>query len=120
MIPAARTSAAPASRPSRRWCPAMTRMRAVELGVWVVQSAPSGISALVDPEGRVVKRTGLFEAAVIRASIGLERSETPFARFGELPVIALAVVAMVWAIGPWTADILRIVVDSQAPPEPET
>lgn len=83
----------------------MTRMRAVELGQWVVQSAPSGVSAVVDPKGRVVRETGLFERAVIRTPIGLERSETPFARFGELPVIALAVVAVVWAIGSWTADI---------------
>lgn len=96
-----------------------TRMRAVELGEWVVQSAPSGISAVIDPEGRVVKRTGLFEAAVIRASIGLERSESPFARFGELPVIALAVVAVVWGYRIRTADILRIVVDNQAPTDLE-
>ncbi|MGH2579436.1 MAG: apolipoprotein N-acyltransferase [Actinomycetota bacterium] len=92
----------------------VTRMRAVELGEWVVQSAPSGISAVVDPEGRVVRRTGLFEPAIIRAAIGLERSAAPFARFGELPVIAFAIVAVAWALGSSIADMLRPIVDNHS------
>jgi apolipoprotein N-acyltransferase len=67
-----------------------TRMRASELGLWMVQSAPSGISAIVDPSGGVVARTELYEAAILRGSIRLTPASTPFARWGERPVVLLA------------------------------
>ncbi len=38
----------------------MSRMRAVEDGRWVVDAAVSGISAFVDPTGRIVSQVGLF------------------------------------------------------------
>lgn len=73
-----------------------TRMRALELGLWVVQSAPSGISAIVDPRGHVVARTPLYQSAILRGSIRLATSSTPFARWGEGPVILLALMASTW------------------------
>lgn len=73
-----------------------TRMRALELGLWVVQSAPSGISAIVDPRGRVVERTDLYEAAVLRSAIRLADPSTPFARWGEGPSLLLASSAVLW------------------------
>ncbi|MGH2658303.1 MAG: apolipoprotein N-acyltransferase [Actinomycetota bacterium] len=68
-----------------------TRMRARELGLWLVQSAPSGISAIVEPGGRVVARTDLYESTILRGSIRLAASSTPFARWGEGPVVLLAI-----------------------------
>lgn len=77
-----------------------TRMRARELGLWVVQSAPSGISAVVDASGRVVARTDLYEATVLRGSIRLAPASTPFARWGEGPVVLLAFGAALLAASP--------------------
>lgn len=39
----------------------MARIRSVENRIWLVRSANTGISAFVDPAGRVVKRGGIFE-----------------------------------------------------------
>lgn len=61
----------------------MTRMRAVETGRWVVNAGISGISAIVDPSGRVVARTSLFETAILRGAVRASSSRTPFVRFGD-------------------------------------
>ncbi|MGH2654888.1 MAG: apolipoprotein N-acyltransferase [Actinomycetota bacterium] len=74
-----------------------TRMRALELGLYVVQSAPSGVSAIVDPRGHVVTRSDLYRPQVLRGSIRLGTGSTPFAGVGEGPVVILAVLAALWA-----------------------
>ena len=85
-----------------------TRMRAPELGLWVVQSAPSGISAIVDPNGRVVARTDLYGASILRGSIRLAQASTPFARWGEGPVVLLAVgVVLLVAASQTTLRLIR-------------
>lgn len=76
----------------------LTRLRARETGLWAVQAAPSGISALVDPGGRVVSRTDVYRAAVLRGTLRLGRSSTPFTRLGEVPALAAAALAA-WSGG---------------------
>jgi apolipoprotein N-acyltransferase len=48
---------------------AAAKMRAVENGVYVVQAANTGISAIIDPLGRIVKRTNEGEIAVLSGDI---------------------------------------------------
>src|SRR5262249_48040308 len=47
----------------------MSRLRAVENGRWVVHAAISGISAFVDPHGRVHQPTGLYELTTDRMTV---------------------------------------------------
>jgi apolipoprotein N-acyltransferase len=61
----------------------MSRLRAVENGRWVVHAAVSGISAFVDPSGRVVDETGLFETGVTRHAIVTSDRLTLYTRFGD-------------------------------------
>ncbi|MFC1767486.1 apolipoprotein N-acyltransferase [Candidatus Margulisiibacteriota bacterium] len=42
-----------------------SRMRAIENGVYVVQAANTGISAIIDPAGRVIERTGVDEEVIM-------------------------------------------------------
>lgn len=73
---------------------AMSRLRAVENGRWVVHAAISGISAFVDPQGRVVARTGLFDQTVLRSRIRTTTGETLYTRLGDwVPWLTLVVVA---------------------------
>ena len=44
-------------------------MRAIEDGRWIVHAAVSGISAFIDPTGRVYDQTELFAPEVIRRTI---------------------------------------------------
>ena len=75
---------------------AAAQMRAVEEGLPIVRAANSGISAVIDPYGRVVERLALGRRGVLEAALPVALSEpTAFARVGHLPV--LAVIALVAA-----------------------
>jgi dolichol-phosphate mannosyltransferase len=77
----------------------MSRLRAVENGRWVVHGAVSGISAFIDPEGRVVDRRELFEPAVMRAKIRASSRTTLSVRFGDwVPWGSLALVLALLAL----------------------
>ncbi len=72
----------------------MSRIRAVETGRWVVNAAVSGVSAFIDPSGRVLARTELFEPAVLRSTVVLSDETTLFVRFGNwVPWLSLPVLA---------------------------
>jgi apolipoprotein N-acyltransferase len=63
---------------------AMTAFRAVENGRYLVRAANTGITAVVDPRGRVVARTSLFEATVLVRDVPLLKGSTFYARHGDV------------------------------------
>lgn len=70
----------------------MSRMRAVETGRWVVDAAVSGVSAFVNPQGRVISRTELFETAILRDRIETSTAQTWYVRLGDwVPWICLVI-----------------------------
>lgn len=70
------------------------QLRAVETGRWVVQAAISGESAVVDPRGRVVARTGLFTREVLRYEVPTSASRTIYVRLGDWFPAACGLVAL--------------------------
>jgi apolipoprotein N-acyltransferase len=77
----------------------MSRLRAVENGRWVVHAAVSGISAFVDPQGRVVGSAGLFEPTTLRRTVVASSRTTPYTRFGDwVPWASIVTVLGVFAI----------------------
>ncbi|MCA1840772.1 MAG: apolipoprotein N-acyltransferase [Actinobacteria bacterium] len=78
---------------------AFSQVRAAENRMWVMQAALTGISAAIDPDGRVVKRTALFKQATVVQNIRFATSVTPYARLGDwVPVAAIAaMLAMMFA-----------------------
>ena len=58
----------------------LAAMRAVEQGRWLVRSTNTGISAFIDPAGRVVARTDQFVAETLSADIAPRKETTPFHR----------------------------------------
>jgi apolipoprotein N-acyltransferase len=69
-------------------------MRAIENGRYLVRSANTGISGVVDPYGRVVTESRLFEPAVITADARLLKNATVYARTGDLFAYACAVMTL--------------------------
>jgi apolipoprotein N-acyltransferase len=59
-------------------------MRAIEEGRYLVRSANTGISGIVDPYGRVVERTGIFQPAVVVGDARFLRTSTFYARHGDV------------------------------------
>jgi apolipoprotein N-acyltransferase len=73
---------------------AMSRLRAVEHGRSVVIAATSGISAVVAPDGSVVRSSELFEPAVLVEEIAQRSSTTVATRLGAAPEWALTVLGL--------------------------
>jgi apolipoprotein N-acyltransferase len=73
---------------------AAARLRAWETGRDVVQSAPTGFSAFVSPDGKVTQRTDLGAPAVITAEVPLRRGTTPYLRTGDRPWLLLALACL--------------------------
>jgi apolipoprotein N-acyltransferase len=61
----------------------MAAMRAIEQGRYLVRAANTGISGIVDPYGRVLARTRLFETATIVGEARFLQSRTLYARMGD-------------------------------------
>jgi len=83
---------------------AQARLRAIEEGVPIARSTPTGISAIIDPLGRVAARLPYRAAGVIDARLPGAVPPTPFARFhGWLELgLALALLAAATAVTPKT------------------
>jgi apolipoprotein N-acyltransferase len=65
---------------------AQSRVRAVEEGVPLVRAAYTGISAVIDPFGRVLQRRALNEAGVIDTRLPKPLADAPpYARWRDLP-----------------------------------
>jgi apolipoprotein N-acyltransferase len=68
----------------------MCIMRAVENRRYLVRSANTGISMVVDPWGRVVAAIGLDREGTIVEKITVSTERTFYTRHGEIPVLALS------------------------------
>jgi apolipoprotein N-acyltransferase len=75
------------------------RMRSIEQGRYLIRAANTGISGIVDPYGRVVARSRLFETGVIVGDVRLLDGLTLYARMGDALAYAcllLSAVVCVW------------------------
>lgn len=77
---------------------AAARLRALEIGRWVVQAAPTGYSAIVDQRGRVVARSRLGQAAVLQRTVEARTGNTVASWLGTAPWVATAGICV---LGAW-------------------
>lgn len=77
---------------------ALARMRSVEEGLPLVRAAGTGISAVVDPLGRVRRKIALHQRGTIDSPLPKALTEPPlYARIGDVPAFAL--MALFFAMG---------------------
>src|SRR3981081_4416861 len=74
------------------------RLRAIEEGLPVVRAANTGISAVIDPEGRIVARLGLGIEGVLDASLPTAIPPTIYARIGDIPAATIVTAALLLVI----------------------
>jgi apolipoprotein N-acyltransferase len=79
------------------------RLRAIEQGLPLVRAANTGISAVIDPLGRVVARLGLGLEGVLDSSLPAAIPPTPYARAGDIPAVIILAAAWLFVIRRRTA-----------------
>ncbi len=72
----------------------IARMRALESGRWLLRGTNTGITAVIDHRGRVTARAPAFTATTLRARFEARGGLTPYARFGDWPLLGLALVTL--------------------------
>ena len=76
-------------------------MRAIENGRYLVRAANTGISGIVDPYGRVIVSTPIFEPHVVVGQARFLRDRTIYSRIGDVfayasTVCTIAALLLVW------------------------
>jgi apolipoprotein N-acyltransferase len=79
------------SAPYQHW--ELASMRAIEQGRYLARSANTGISGIVDPYGRIVLKSGIFEQVGLVGEARFLTARTVYSRIGD--VIAYASIALV-------------------------
>ena len=88
---------------------ASSQLRAIETGRWVLQAAPTGFSAIVNPSGDVLKRTSISEQVVLQQDVMLRSGDTIATVIGPMPVIWLSgiLLALSWWFATNHFEVLR-------------
>ena len=73
---------------------AQASMRAIEEGRYLVRSANTGISGIVDPYGRVLERSEIYAPAVILGEARFLHVSTFYARYGDIFAYASVVLTL--------------------------
>ncbi|MDH3972892.1 MAG: apolipoprotein N-acyltransferase [Deltaproteobacteria bacterium] len=68
--------------------------RSVENGVYMLRSANTGVTAIVDPLGRIVKETKIYEESFITGKISPSRKKTFYTRYGDLFAMFVSIIAI--------------------------
>lgn len=79
---------------------AQARMRAIEEGLPVLRATPTGISAVIDADGAILKSLPMRAAGQINAALPPAHSATIFARFGNIIPVGLALLMLACAFLP--------------------
>jgi apolipoprotein N-acyltransferase len=75
------------------------RLRAIEQGLPLVRAANTGISAVIDPVGRVVARLGLGLEGVLDSDLPAPIAPTVYTRVGDIPAVIFVALALLFVIG---------------------
>ncbi len=78
---------------------ALAQLRAIETGRWLVSSANTGPSLLVDPGGVVRQRLPAGLPARALLALAPRQQLTPYGRFGDAPLALLTLAALVGCLG---------------------
>lgn len=74
------------------------QLRAIEQGLPVLRVANTGVSAAIDPLGRLTAQTQLGEAGYLDADVPQAASPTPYSLWGDAPMRTILLVLVVWLL----------------------
>jgi apolipoprotein N-acyltransferase len=74
------------------------RLRAIEEGLPLVRAANTGVSAVIDPSGRIVARLGLGIEGVLDSALPSALPPTVYARIGDGPTALVVIAAWIFVM----------------------
>ncbi|MDH3505597.1 MAG: apolipoprotein N-acyltransferase [Gammaproteobacteria bacterium] len=72
----------------------IARIRAAEVGRYMLRATNTGISAIIDPSGRVVAQSPQFEPHLLEGAVQGFTGSTPYARWGNVAVVLIALLVL--------------------------
>jgi len=77
---------------------AQARMRAIEEGLPILRATPTGVSAIIAPDGRVLDSVPLGKAGAIELPLPTPYPPTLFSRIGNLAALLVAAAMLLFAV----------------------
>ncbi len=65
----------------------MGRLRGVETGRWLLRAGNDGVTAILDPLGRIVQRIPQHQAGFLSGQFSFLKSQTAYVRYGDWAVV---------------------------------
>lgn len=90
----------------------MAQMRAMETQRYHAYSTNNGPSAIIDRRGNIIEKTRPFTQTVLSSEIFAATGDTPFMKYGSLPLVVLSVIGLL-AIFPWRLAKKRTIVTEE-------
>jgi len=75
----------------------MAQMRALEAGRWMIRATNNGVTALIDPQGRISVQIPQFQQAVLYGEVQPMQGLTPYLLWRAWPLVALCSLLLGWA-----------------------
>lgn len=74
----------------------MAQMRALESGRWMIRATNNGVTALIDPFGRVQAQVPQFQRAVLRGEVVPMQGLTPYLQWRAWPLAGVCILLLGW------------------------
>lgn len=76
----------------------MARMRALEAGRWMIRATNNGVSALIDPYGKITTQIPQFQPGVLYGEVVPMQHLTPYLQWRSWPLAILSLLLLGWAL----------------------
>jgi apolipoprotein N-acyltransferase len=76
----------------------MAQMRALEAGRWMIRATNNGVTALIDPQGRITAQIPQFQQAVLYGEVQAMQGLTPYLIWRGWPLAGLCLILLGWAL----------------------
>lgn len=76
----------------------IARVRAMEFALPVLRATNTGITAAYDHQGKLIDKLPQFTEGVLQFEIATVNGSTPYAKFGNLPILVICSLGMLFAL----------------------